>query len=140
MLLTVDTPKLVHSPEKVSAYVDTLIRRMVEEGQYYDGPNRRSEPRYAVALQVWAMPLTSDLQSAGRPFVGTTKDISRSGISLVHYEPVDCPLLAIELTDLDGNKFQGAIEVLRCRQLGSFYEVAGKYVTQPYEPGVRNGL
>jgi hypothetical protein len=134
MLFTFDRQALVHPPEDVASFIDNLIKRLIEEGQYYEGPNRRTERRHVVALQVQAMPLGNDLQPAGQGFVTTTKDISRKGMAVIHFESIESPFLAVELTDPDGKKFQGAVEVLRCRSLGPYFEIAGKYVTKIYDP------
>jgi hypothetical protein len=104
MLFTFDPKMLVHPPEEISAFIDGLIKRLIEEGHYYDGPDRRTEKRHVVAMQVHARPLS------------------------------DSPLLAIELSDLNGKKFQGAVEIRRCRPVGPYFEVAGEYVTKVYDP------
>jgi hypothetical protein len=133
MLFHFNSRTLVHPPEHISAFIDDLIKRLIEEGHYYDGPDRRKEKRHAVALQVIAMPLTEDLLPAGPAFVATTRDISRNGIAIIHYQPVDSPLLAVQLTDLGGKTFEGAIDLRRCRKIGNYYEIAGQYVTKIYD-------
>jgi hypothetical protein len=134
MLFTFDPKTLIHPPEEISNFVDGLIKRLIEEGHYYDGPDRRTEKRHVVAMQVHARPLSEDLQPLGPAFVATTKDISKRGIAIIHFEPVTSPLLAIELSDLNGKKFQGAVEIRRCRPVGPYFEVAGEYVTKVYDP------
>jgi hypothetical protein len=139
MLIAFDTKKLVHPPEDISEFVDRLIERLTQEGLYHAGPDRRSEKRHAVAIKVRAMPLGENLKPIGDPFICTTRDISRRGIALVHFEDVDCPLLAVELTDVDNQSFQAAVEVLRHRPIGPYFEIAGRFVTKVYDPMVRNG-
>jgi hypothetical protein len=133
MFFTFDKRAITHPSEDISAFVDGLIRQLIQEGHYYVGPDRRAEHRHAIAISVRAMPLTKDLQPAGEAFVTTTKDISRKGIALIHGVAITSPFLAIELTDLDGKKFQGAVEIRRCRPVGPYFEIAGEYVTKVYD-------
>lgn len=134
MLFTFPSRSLVRSPKDVEAFVAQLIRRLAEEGLYYAGPNRRTERRHAVALRVRAMPLDDKLQPAGEAFVATSRNISSRGIALIHVEKVTHPYLAVELTDVDGKTFEAAVEVLRCQPQGSYYEIAGQFVTKVYNP------
>jgi len=125
---------LIHPSEEMAAFVDQLIQRLIEEGHYYDGPDRRSEKRHVVAIPVRAIPLDDNLRPIGPAFMATTRDISRRGIALIHNEMLMCPLLAVELVDIDGKQMQAAVEVLRCRPVGPYYEIAGTFVTKLYDP------
>jgi hypothetical protein len=133
-LFSFDLSKLVHPPEEVASFVDELVKRLIEEGHYYDGPDRRAENRHVIALQVRVMPLDEELEQIGEPFIAMTKDISRKGISFIHFDSVTAPFLAVELTIPSGSSFQAAVEVLRTRPVGPYWEVAGKYVTKVYDP------
>ena len=134
MFFHFDDKKLVHPSEEMAAFVDRLIQRLIEEGLYYDGPDRRTEKRHVVAIPVRAMPLDGNLRPIGTAFLATARDISRRGIALVHSEPLNCALLAVELTDFDGKQLQAAVEVLRCRAIGPYFEIAGTFVTKVYDP------
>jgi hypothetical protein len=52
---------------------------------------------------------------------------------LIAQYTISSKFLAIRLTDRDGLKLTGAIEVLRCRPVGQFFEVGGKFVTKLYD-------
>ena len=124
--------KLIHPPEDISTFVVSLIKRLTQEGLYYQGPDRRHEERHAIAIQVNAIPLDDQIQPVGYGFVATTRDISSTGISLIHFDRLVCPFLAVEIAIPKERSFQAAVEVLRCRPIGPYYEVAGKFVTKLY--------
>ena len=134
MLFTFTSKKLVHPPSDLKKFVDDLIKRLTDEGLYYQGPDRRREPRHAIAIEVNVIPLDAELQAAGCDFVATTRDISSGGISLIHTESTDCPFLAVEIAIPGERPFQAAVEVLRCSPVGPYFEIAGKFVTKFYKP------
>jgi hypothetical protein len=125
---------LIHPPEDVADFVDGLITKLIQNGRYFMAADRRAETRHPVAIQVSVMPLHSDLQPAGEPFIATTKDISHASITIIHFEPVEAPLLAIQLTDVGGSVLHSAVDVLRCQPVGPYFEIVGKYVTKIYDP------
>jgi hypothetical protein len=134
MRFNFETRTLIHPPAEVAGFVDGLIRQMIEKGQYLNAPDRRAETRHTVAIQVSAMPLGSDLQPIGDPFIATTKDISNASLTLIHFEALTAPLLAIQLKDLGGSVLNSAVEVIRCQPVGPYFEIVGRYVTKIYDP------
>jgi hypothetical protein len=133
MLFRFQAKNLVHPPHEMAAFVDQLIERLTEEGLYYTGPDRRSEKRHSVALLVRAMPLDDDLRPAGPAFGATTRDLSQRGIAVIHHEKITSRWLAVELSDFDGNRLEAAVEVLRSRSVGPYFEIGGKFVTKVYD-------
>ena len=130
----VQRPKqLIYPPEEIAQFVAGLIKRLTEEGLFYDGPDRvpKAIRRH---LQVRVIPLNNQLRPLGLGFVASTRDISRSGIAIIHHRPLECPFLAVQISNLNGRTLQSAVEVLRCRSLGRFFEAAGKFVTTVYDP------
>jgi hypothetical protein len=134
MRFNFESHNLIHPPADVAEFVDGLIKKLIERGQYLNVPDRRAETRHAVAIQVSVMPLASDLQPIGEAFVATTKDLSHASITLIHFEPVTAPLLAIQLKDLGGSILNSAVEVIRCQPTGPYFEIVGRYVTKIYDP------
>ena len=59
-----------------------------------------------------------------------SRDISTGGMSLIHTEEVQDKLLVVELPITPGQKTQVVLEVLRCRSIGQFYEVGGRFVSK----------
>lgn len=89
--------------------------------------DRRAIPRCPVSILVKATPLNDQQQPAGEPFTAVTRDISLQGICMHHVAPVQCRYLQLELGD-SGNSQLTVMEVLRCRAVGSFFEIAGRFV------------
>jgi hypothetical protein len=111
-----------------------FVERLIEEGQREVSPENRSEPRYRVALKVAAQPVDERLQPVGEGFYAVTRDISSRGIALFHSAAIQTPYLALEFQDpVTGQQLQAVLEVLRCRPLGPFHEIAGQFVTKLYD-------
>lgn len=91
---------------------------------------QRDSERRALAISVTALKLDGNLHPVGEPFRIMTRDISESGIGLLHYEPVDAPYLAIQLPGLAEQPIQLVTELVRCREVDGYYDVAGMFVTR----------
>jgi hypothetical protein len=63
-------------------------------------------------------------------FAAMTRDISKSGLCLVHTRAVRAELLAVELSDLQGETMQLVMRLLRCRPTNRFYEIAGAFLVR----------
>jgi hypothetical protein len=116
---------------RASAPIDD-VRDFVQclADQPYVGAQKRASPRQRLAIEVPAIPLNSQLQQAGEPFVAMSRDISTGGIRLVHTMHVSAPFLLIELESGDNVRLQIVTKVLRCRQLKRFFELAGQFVAR----------
>ena len=101
--------------------------RFVQQVIRHSQSDRRAIPRCPVSILVTATPLNDAQQPAGEPFMAVTRDISLQGICLHHVRPVDCHYLQLELGD-SGDGQLTVMEVLRCRAVGSFFEIAGRFV------------
>lgn len=117
---------LARPPQAVAAFVERAIRN----SKYYDGPDSRAEPRYPVQLRVAAVPVDENLERIGEPFMAVSRDISGGGIAIYHTRGVTEKLLALELSTPAGEKTHVVMEILRCRPVGLFYEIAGKFVSK----------
>lgn len=117
---------LARPPQAIAAFVERLIRH----SKYYDGPDSRSEPRYAVRMPVAAVPVDDDLQKIGEPFVAVSRDLSGRGIAIYHTRRISQRYLALELSTPSEEKLHVLLQVLRCRPVGLFYEIAGKFVSK----------
>jgi len=89
--------------------------------------DRRALPRCPVSIPVKATPLNDQQQPAGEMFTAVTRDISLQGICIHHVRPVECRYLQLSLGDVGDNQLT-VMEVLRCRAVGSFFEIAGRFV------------
>jgi hypothetical protein len=98
------------------------------------GAEKRTCKRYPVIGAVGVMILDDALEPTGPPFVASTRNISRSGIAVISKWPVNTGLIAVECPCNAGNGSQFIVQVMRCRPLRSFYEIAGKFLTRMIEP------
>ena len=103
----------------------TFARRLVSE-LAYDKKNRR-EDRHHFAVAVEVQSLDDDRQPDGEPFVAVTRDLSGSGLGLLVSQHLRAKFVQVIFTTKEGRK-PLTIEVLRCRALGRFYDVGGRFV------------
>jgi hypothetical protein len=112
--------------------LDRMIARLVDQGLYYRGPDRRTDERHSVSLSAKVVPLDEHLNPIGPAVLATTRDVSSSGISIIHSDPFegDCRFVAIELQEADGVNIRATVEVLRNGPSGPYFEIAGRFVTK----------
>ena len=95
------------------------VARQYEQG----GMARRS-----VAIAVTALALNADMHPVGEPFRMMTRDISKSGIGLLHDKEISAPYLAIQLPGLKNGLVQIVAKVVRCHPMGSVYDVGAQFI------------
>ena len=88
---------------------------------------RRSERRCLMVVPVMAQPVDEQSNATGAPFSVVTRDISPKGIGLVHSEPIDQTLLALQMTLAD-EEVNVVADVQWCKAFGPFYYFGGKFV------------
>ena len=110
----------------IASFVESVDGKVLS----FEGNERRAHDRYVVAIPTFVQPLNDNCQPEGEAFVTATRDISAGGIGLIHTGPVTAKLLGATLELLDGRSISVLIEVLRCRPLGSYFDVAGEFVCQ----------
>ena len=97
----------------------------------FAGDERRSQPRYPLALPVQARPVDHAGKLAGAAVAGVTRDVSMAGISVLLVAPTRAEHLLLEMTDNARQPVHAILEVLRERPLGPFWEVAGQFLFDP---------
>lgn len=106
-----------------------LIRFAKEAGakqRPYEAAERRSEVRRAIAVPVLAQPLDDEGTLVGEPFMAVTRDLSPSGLAMFHTRPVSARRLLVEYSDFIGDSCRAVLEVLRCRSVEGYFEIAGR--------------
>jgi hypothetical protein len=116
-------PVLPQPPAELVSFVERHIRN----APLYEGVERRSERRYLMVVPVVAQPVDEQGSALGTPFALVTRDISPTGIGLVHLEPMDQTLLALRMY-LAGEEVNLVADVQWCRALGPFYYFGGRFV------------
>ncbi|HUG90747.1 MAG TPA: PilZ domain-containing protein [Planctomycetaceae bacterium] len=126
-LKQLDRDRLLHPPDRIAAFV----RRVA--GRSYGGSERRSRERHRLPLPVIAVPVTEDCEPVDEAFRTFTRDLSTSGVGLLHTRPVNAGYLAVEIgtRDGDGRGMQVLVRVLRCRRINDhLYDIGGQFITR----------
>lgn len=111
--------------------LDAILRKLEETAQ--PGKNNRSAKRYSIAIPVPVVPIDENGTPIDRSFTALSRDISTSGICLQHTRATNAKKLIVVLS-IPGTKPASLIvEVVRCRAIGRFYEIAAKFTSRVTE-------
>ena len=88
----------------------------------------RKSPRRRIRVSVPAIPVDHTGRSVGPPFIAETRNLSASGICLIHTQPVTAKYLLVELPGTSFDQQHVAFEVIRCCPVEDLYEIAGPFV------------
>ena len=102
----------------------TLVKRLSvdRDESEYEGVERRSHPRTVLVKPVWVQPLSDAHEPTGEGFSAVSRDISTSGLGIVHTQAVDSPFLGVVIM-AEKTRVHVIAKVLRCEPLGPFYDV-----------------
>lgn len=107
----------------------SFVERQVRDGKQYVGKEHRGEDRHLMVVPVLAQPVDEQFNAVGGPFAVVTRDISRHGVGLVYSEPIDHPMLALQMS-LAGEEVNVAMRVAWCKSTGPFYYIGGEFVAK----------
>lgn len=110
--------------------VANFIRRVIRGEKFYPGPERRLSLRYPITMPVKSTPVNDHYEPCGDVFLAVTRDISLGGLCMYHLAPVTARFLELEITNHNDEQLHVLMEVVRCRQTGPFFEVAGRFIGQ----------
>ena len=96
---------------------------------FFDGADRRTEPRMRITLPVVIERLDENGERLEYPIRGVTRDLSHSGIGFVCQDPVGTKHVAFQLSSPCGVSIEVIAEVLRCEPIGYYYNVGCKFVS-----------
>jgi hypothetical protein len=119
-----DTAKEAAPPPRVVNFV----RRVIRGEKFYPGPERRLNLRYPLTMPVKVTPLDDNHKPVAQSFLAVTRDISVGGLCLYHIAAVKSKFLQLELSSPNQDRLDVVIEVVRCKQAGPFFEIAGPFV------------
>ena len=92
--------------------------------------NMRTAPRYPAAMEVLCVPFDADERQCGNPVVLLSRNISVGGVSLIHIRPLPAKYLLVHLNYGKSEEIRSVVEVLRCRRIGRFFEIAGNFTAK----------
>ena len=122
---TIHSKSVPEPPAELVAFV----KRQIRDARLYNGPERRSEERHLMAVPVVVQPIDEHSNPTGAPFAAVTRDISPTGVGLVHGESVEAKLLALRM-HLGEEEVNLAVEVKWCRAFGPYHYVGGKPISK----------
>lgn len=114
-------------PLQPPAELLSFVERQIRTAHSYAGAERRMKQRYLIAVPVTVQPLDRRLKPVGDPFPAVTRDISPTGIGVVHVEPLKPQLLALGMEIAD-EQVNLVVEVLWCRGIGPFFYSGGDFI------------
>jgi hypothetical protein len=120
---TIHAPVLAQPPAELVSFVERYIRNT----RPHEGLERRSQRRYLMVVPVMAQPVNEQFSPTAAPFAIVTRDISPKGIGLVHSEPVDQTLLALQMVLAD-EEVNLVADIQWCKAFGPFYYFGGKFI------------
>lgn len=118
-------------PSSVNGQLDSLLNKLRDSHQ--PGREARGSRRYAVSIPVPVVPIDEDGAPVDRPFNAVSRDISSSGICLLHTRATNAKHLAIVINWAGKKPIRLVVEVIRCRAVGRFYEIAAKFTSRMTE-------
>ena len=93
------------------------------------GTELRRSKRYTAVLEVIVVPLNEHFRPSGLPFLAVTRDVSTSGLCLLHMRPAPSAKLFIQIERPNESALDVVLNVRRNRRVGQFYEIAGDFIS-----------
>jgi len=119
-----DRESLVLPPKAV---IDFLLK--LDQAGDFTSERRESERRAAV-MEVAVVPVDFELKQSGESFLAISKNISATGMSLIHTRSITSGSVVVELLNRDESTLQLLAYVVRCQAVHRFYEIGLRFVTR----------
>jgi len=107
----------------------SFVQRQVSQHQPFTGAERRAGHRLLLAMPVIVLGVNELFEPVGEPQAMVVRDISSSGMGLVHEERFDCERIVVRLTYPEEGKLLAA-EVRWSKSLGPFYHLGCEIVAR----------
>ncbi len=91
--------------------------------------DKRRSPRVRVQVSVPVTPVDACGRPIGEQFVAESRNISATGICLVHKQRVSAKYIKVELPGHGQDRQQVAVEIIRSTAVEDGFEFAGPFVT-----------
>ncbi len=116
-------------PPELIAFAERLARQQLglESGETAEAEERQ-HTRHKLTTKVWVQPIDAAYDPAGDPFYAVTRDISSTGLGMVHTRAVHSPFLRVRFPNRDPGQTDLVLKVVRCGALGLFYDISGEFV------------
>jgi hypothetical protein len=123
---TVQGSSVLKPPAELVSFVERQLR---DNAPLQRDVDRRQEERHLMLVPVLAQPVNEQYLALGKPFALVTRDISDSGIGLVHTERIAGDLLAIQMR-LAEEEVDVVVRLLWSKAMGPFYYCGGEFVAK----------
>jgi hypothetical protein len=114
-------PELREFVERLAAEV---TREQIEERRH------PRHPRHRLMTEVWVQPVDKNFDPTAAAFMAMTRDISADGIGIVHNRAIRDRYLWLRLKTPSNQRMNVVVEVVRCRPVGNFYDIGGRFVAK----------
>ena len=112
------------SRRAIQQFIDELTTAIDK----WQGLERRAEPRHAIALPVKVTPFDGATRQFGETFQAVTRDVSTRELSILCPHQFAADLILLEFLQPERCRVQVGLKVRRCRPLGPFWDVAGRFI------------
>jgi len=117
--------KLAAPSSELRAFVERFAHELIHERI-----EERRSPRHKLTAEVRVQPVDRHFEPTAAAFMAVTRDISTDGIGLMHDRAVRDKYLWLRLKTPGGKLMNVVVEVVRCRPLGKFYDIGGRFVAK----------
>ena len=114
---------------KTAAEIAEFVEQITQDVEATPCYGLRSESRFDVDLPADVQPLSEDFEPVGPPFQATVRDISASGIRVVHKSPVYNRFLAVVIQPPNAERTELIMKLLLCQRCADRYSLGGRFVT-----------
>lgn len=120
--------------EPPQAVLNFLERNFEEPGA---GGDRRKTSRVSLLATVVGVPVNRQFEPCGEAFKAAARDVSQGGMSMLHTRAISSEHVALRWQSLASkNSFiKVVMQVVRCRPMGPFYELAGQFIMREATAG-----
>lgn len=91
--------------------------------------DRRDSERRPLILNVPTLMVDAEYQPMGRPFITVSRDVSASGISLVHNRHIPSENILVQLPIFE-KQVQIVTQIVRQESLGPFVQIGGRFLAR----------
>ena len=119
----------MYCPEDIKHLPSELVdyaRRQIVNATLYKGDERRLEGRYPMILPVRAVAVDEHYHVTGETFHLITREVSATGIGLLHTERIDADYLALNFS-VAGVEVNLIARVIWSAPQGPFYGAGGRF-------------
>jgi len=119
--------EIVKSTAKITQFLDEIVAE-IEAGF---AEEQRGGPRRSICATAEVTPYNVAGQRTGRPFDVVTKEVSSTGMALLHTSTIRDRILVVRFPDSSiGGGRRLMLQVLRRRKVGPLWEIAGTFLTE----------